>query len=229
MWLIYEKSLTPMSVMCSRDNKKDRNISGANGLEFDLHKEKAGQELNVWCTVAFRGRWMSMKENKRQLPVSPEDLEQKNNWWEKDKKREGAIKKRPKKKKKHTERIEGTRPRETQREAVKRSCVFSLWCSSAVIPFFYCCSHDKKKEKVCVWEWYAWVYQFSVYVCVCVHAQWSCPQLRDFDHIGQLLLSGQRGEMPAMCLCVSAGSFPDICHCSLFCLLWSNQPATPPT
>lgn len=69
---------------------------------------------------------MSMKENKRQLPVSPEDLEQKNNWWEKDKKREGAIKKRPKKKKKNTERIEGTRPRETQREAVKRSCVFSL-------------------------------------------------------------------------------------------------------
>lgn len=44
---------------------------------------------------------MSMKENKRQLPVSPEDLEQKNNWWEKDKKREGAIKKRPKKKKTH--------------------------------------------------------------------------------------------------------------------------------
>lgn len=40
MWLIYEKSLTPMSVMCSRDNKKDRNISGANGLEFEKARKK---------------------------------------------------------------------------------------------------------------------------------------------------------------------------------------------
>lgn len=122
MWLIYEKSLTPMSVMCSRDNKKDRNISGANGLEFDLHKEKAGQELNVWCTVAFRGRWMSMKENKRQLPVSPEDLEQKNNWWEKDKKREGAIKKRPKKKKTHWKDRGNKTERNPERSSEKKLC-----------------------------------------------------------------------------------------------------------
>ncbi len=50
---------------------------------------------------------------------------------------------------------------------------------------------------MCVW-----------YVCVRFTL---CPQLRDFDHIGQLLLSG-RGEMSEMFLCVSAGSHSDILH-----------------
>lgn len=36
-----------------------------------------------------------------------------------------------------------------------------------------------------------------------------CPCLRDFDHIGQLLLSGRAEEMPEMFLCVS-----HILHCS---------------
>lgn len=43
----------------------------------------------------------------------------------------------------------------------------------------------------------------------CARVLTLCPCLTDFDHIGQLLLSGRAAEMPEMRLCVS-----HILHCS---------------
>lgn len=64
-------------------------------------------------------------------------------------------------------------------------------CSlSPIVPSCNPFSHEKKEN-----------------VCVCVLTL--CPCLTDFDHIGQLLLSGRAEEMPEMCLCVS-----HILHCS---------------
>lgn len=40
----------------------------------------------------------------------------------------------------------------------------------------------------------------------CARVLTLCPWLRDFDHIGQLLLSGRTEEMSEMCLCVSLTS-----------------------
>lgn len=101
-------------------------------------------------------------------------------------------------------------------------------CSlSPVIPFCNCCSQERRKSTFVCFS----VVCMCLPVCVCSRERTFtlCPQLRDSDHIGQLLLSGLR-EMSEMCLCVSAGSYSDILHCCLFSLLVSqlrrqHQPA----
>lgn len=166
----------------------------------------------LFINKAGRGNWMLNKEKKDQPPVTSTALRR-------SKKREDMMGKRLE----ESEGLKKGKMKEWKQPVEKEVTRFLPFWHAAYHPSFLSATSALMRDRreslcVCVSVLYACmcVFQCCMHVCVCARSRGRtftlCPQLRDFDHIGQLL-SGRR-EMSEMCLCVSAGSH---WHPSLLC------------